>query len=51
VIVICMAFSADAKIQWGKLNILCEEMANENVRIRAIVESRNLPNSIAVFIQ
>jgi len=36
-----MAFSADAKIQWGKLNILCEEMVSKNVRLRAITWNHN----------
>ncbi len=36
-----MAFSADAKIQWGKLNILCEEIANEKFTIRAIVRTHD----------
>ena len=28
-IVICMAFSNNVKIQWGKINILCEEKVSE----------------------
>jgi len=31
-----MVFSADVKIQWGKVNILWEEKVSENIRFRAI---------------
>jgi len=39
-IVICMAFSNNVKIQWGKINILCEEKVSEEFRLRAIVDDR-----------
>ena len=35
-IVICMAFSNNVKIQWGKINILFEQKVSEKFRLRAI---------------
>jgi hypothetical protein len=48
-IVIYMAFSNNVKVQWGKLNILCEERANEKFRLRAIGGSKILSDFISVF--
>jgi len=39
-IVICMAFSNNVKVQWGKLNILCEEKVSEKFRFRATVRNK-----------